>query len=119
MKRAINLWMCLLMALALAGCATSTTLLTGQGILAMGGIFVATADTYNQLLDQGVITDEEYGEWAVFAWQFKQAYPSLVNVYRVYATGEARDLATEQQVVALIGTLHQELMTFMLKTRGR
>ena len=120
MKRAVNPWMCLLMALALAGCATtSATLLTGQGIRAMGQTFVETAEAYNQLLDAKIISEEEYMDWAVFAWKFKQAYPSLVNVYRTYAGDEIGDPDLEYQVIHLLSTINQELMVYLIKTRGR
>jgi len=120
MKRGVNVYLCLLMVLALAGCAsTKTTLLTGQGILAMGQTFEDTANAYNQLHDQGVISDEEYREWAKFARQFQAAYRPLVNVYKTYANDELGDPDLEYQVVRLLSTVNQELMVYLLKTRGR
>jgi len=106
--------------LGFSACATpKTTLITGETILVMGQTFVDTAYAYNQLHDQGIVSDEQYREgWAKFAKQFQATYRPLVNLYKAYATGEAQDKAKEEQIATMLSTLNQELLLYLIKTRG-
>jgi len=100
-----------------AACATpKTTLITGETILVMGQTFVDTADAYNRLHDQGIVSDEEYRDWAKFAKQFQATYRPLVNLYKTYAMGEVK--AKEEQIAMMLSSLNQELLLYLLKTRG-
>jgi len=120
MRRTASYALCIVLAFALAGCTSlKPGLLTGQGILAMGQTFVDTGEAYNQLHDQGIISDEEYREWARFARQFKAAYPPLVNVYKVYAADAIGDPDLEYQVANLLTSINRELLIYMFNTRRR
>jgi len=102
----------------LVACATpKTTLITGETILVMGQTFVDTGNAYNQLHDQGIVSDEEYRDWAKFAKQYQATYRPLVNLYKAYATGEAQDKAKEEQIATMLSSLNQELLLYLLKTR--
>jgi len=84
----------------------------------MGQTFVDTANAYNQLHDQGIVSDEEYRDWAKFAKQYQATYRPLVNLYKAYATGEAQDKAKEEQIATMLSSLNQELILYLIKTRG-
>jgi len=102
-----------------AACATPrTTLITGETILVMGQTFVDTGEAYNTLHDQGIVSDEEYRDWAKFAKQFMATYRPLVNLYKAYATGESQDKSKETQIAMMLSSLNQELLLYLLKTRG-
>jgi len=102
----------------LAACATpKATLVTGETILGMGDTFVQVAEAYNQLHDQGIVTDEEYRDWKKFGLQFQATYRPLVNLYTTYATGEVEDKAKEAQIAAMLSSLNQELVLYLLKAR--
>jgi len=101
----------------LVACATpKATLITGETILVMGQTFVDTGEAYNTLHDQGIVSDEEYRDWAKFAKQFMATYRPLVNLYKTYAMGEVK--AKEEQIAMMLSTLNQELILYLLKTRG-
>jgi len=103
----------------LVACATpKRTLITGETVLVMGQTFLDTANAYNQLHDQGIVSDEEYRDWAKFARQYMATYRPLVNLYKAYAIGEAQDQAKEAQIATLLTTLNQELLLYLLKARG-
>jgi len=103
----------------LVACATpKTTLITGETILVMGQTFIDTASAYNTLHDQGIVSDEEYRDWAKFARQYQATYRPLVNLYKAYATGEAQDKAKEEQIATMLSSLNQELILYLIKARG-
>jgi len=105
--------------LGFVACATpKATLVTGETILGMGDTFVQVAEAYNQLHDQGIVSDEEYRDWAKFARTYKATYRPLVNLYKTYATGEVQDKAKEAQIAAMLSSLNQELLLYLIKTRG-
>ncbi len=118
MIRKINFPIWLVVLAFLTACATpKATLITGETILAMGQTFVDVGNAYNQLHDQGIVSDEEYRDWAKFAKQFQATYRPLVNLYKTYATGEVEDKAKEAQIVAMLTSVNQELLLYLLKTR--
>jgi len=105
--------------LGFVACATPKgTLITGETILGMGQTFIDTAAAYNQLHDQGIISDEDYRDWAKFARQFQATYRPLVNLYKTFATGEAQDKDNADRLSEMLSSLNQELLLFLLKTRG-
>lgn len=117
MRLARQVWISLII-LGFVACATpKATLVTGETILGMGQTFVDVAKAYDQLHDQGIVSDEEYRDWAKFGKQFQPTYRPLVNLYTAYAIGEAQDKAKEAQIVALLTSLNQELVLYLLKTR--
>jgi len=118
MRLARQVWISFII-VGFAACATpKTTLITGETILVMGQTFLDTANAYNQLHDQGIVSDEEYRDWAKFARQYQATYRPLVNLYKAYATGEAQDKTKEAQIATLLSTLNQELLLYLLKARG-
>jgi len=106
----------ILLAFLMACAMPRTTLITGETILVMGQTFVDTGNAYNQLHDQGIVSDEEYRDWAKFAKQFQATYRPLVNLYKTYAMGEVK--AKEEQIAMMLSSLNQELLLYLLKTRG-
>jgi len=108
----------ILLAFLMACAAPKTTLITGETILVMGETFVDTADAYNTLHDQGIVSDEEYRDWAKFARQYQATYRPLVNLYKAYATGESQDKTKEEQIATMLSTLNQELLVYLIKARG-
>jgi len=109
----------IILLMSLVACATPrTTLITGETIFVMGQTFEDTGEAYNQLHDQGIVSDEEYRDWAKFARQYKATYRPLVNLYKAYAIGETQDRAKEEQIATMLSTLNQELLLYLIKTRG-
>jgi len=118
MRLARQVWISFII-LGFAACATpKTTLITGETILVMGQTFLDTANAYNRLHDQGIVSDEEYRDWAKFARQYQATYRPLVNLYKAYATGEAQDKTKEEQIATMLSTLNEELLLYLLKARG-
>jgi len=118
MRLARQVWISFVI-LGFVACATPrTTLITGETILVMGETFIDTGNAYNRLHDQGIVSDEEYRDWAKFAKQFMATYRPLVNLYKAYAIGEAQDKSKEAQIATMLSTLNQELLLYLLKTRG-
>lgn len=104
--------------LGFVACATpKATLVTGETILGMGDTFVQVADAYNQLHDQGIVTDEEYRDWKKFGLQFQATYRPLVNLYSTYATGEVRDQDKADRISEMLTSLNQELILYLIKAR--
>jgi hypothetical protein len=99
----------LALALAVFGCAGvgNTPAVTGELLDAAGRQFVAVGTLYNQLLDQHVITPEQYKPWAAFAKHFKPAFPVAVAAW-----GAARavgDQIAQDNTAAAIAAMTAEL----------
>lgn len=118
MRLARQVWIYFVI-LGFVACATpKSTLITGETIHGMGQTFVDTASAYNQLHTQGIISQEDYDDWKKFGQQFQATYRPLVNLYKTYATGETQDKESADRVVEMLSSLNQELLLFLLKTRG-
>lgn len=105
--------------IGLVACATSkATLITGEGIHSMGQTFVDTASAYNQLHDQGIVSDDDYRDFRKFGLEFQATYRPLVNLYKAYATGEAQDQEKADRIAEMLTKLNQELLAYLLKTRS-
>lgn len=98
----------LLLVLTLTGCASGNAfLVSGATVEVLGTSFVATAKTYNTLLDQKAITAEQYKSWATFATKFKQTYPLVVASWKKAVV--IGDDKAQQTLTAIVTTLVGEL----------
>lgn len=116
MSRLRRVLLALLLGAAVAGCAAlggdRTLLVTGETLDAVGQQFVRTGQLYNRLLDEKLISEEQYREWARFAKRFQVAYPVAVDLWK-----EARvstSVEDERRALEVVLTLKNQLLTFVL-----
>jgi hypothetical protein len=75
----------LLLLLVTAGCATGQYVTSGEVLEALGRTFLDVADKWKAAHARGLVSDEEYRQFAVFAVRFQNAYQAA---YQLWLAGE-------------------------------
>jgi len=101
----------LLVALLIVGCA-NPLLQSGETLEAIGQQFLQTGQLYDGLLDQGLITKDQYKPWATFATHFKFAYPQAVATWR--AAKAANDRESVDKAAEVILALKNQLTILII-----
>lgn len=98
--------------LAGSGCVSGAKALivSGEALNAAGQQFVQVAGLYNDMLDKGVITPEQYRPWKTFGGHFQFAFPKAVQLWT--DARAAHDAEKERQAETLIRSLTTDLAVF-------
>jgi len=116
MKRKLSL--VLVLAFVLAACGGGRQLVvTGETLDSMGKQFVSTAQMYNSLHDQQLISDAEYRVWADFARYFKTVYPATVDMWQEAA--RQPDAEGTQEIIRIIQNMKNRLLEYYLQALAK
>jgi len=80
---------------------------TGAQMNHLGSQFLRVGKLYDTLLDDKIITPEQYRKWATFAGHFKTAYPEAIDLWKdaTESTGRAVPERARAEVLALTKAL--------------
>lgn len=67
----------------------------------LGGQFVRVHDLYNKMLDDKVITPEQYRGWVTFATHFKATYPQIIELWKNATEGSGRAVGEQSRAETL------------------
>lgn len=97
-------------ALALIFSCTSLTpyVVTGESLKSLGAQFVAASALWDQALDTGVITHEQYQAWKDFIPKFQGAYRPAVDLWDT--ARKVNDAVLEKKAADVIAALAVELL---------
>jgi hypothetical protein len=96
------------LALALLSCAgTNPYVASGESLNATGQTFVQTSKLFDRAYDSGLITNAQYGEWAMFGRKFQALYPSAVALWQAAVrVGDAAQIGGARALLTqLVGEL--------------
>lgn len=101
----------LLLAVAVAACTTTSLLVTGETLDALGQQFLETGKVFDALYEQRTITAKDYVAWAEFAKSFKAYYPQAVGLWK--AAKASKDKEGLDQAESIIRHLRTQLLVFV------
>jgi hypothetical protein len=114
-------WM---LALALAACThVDPYVASGESLNAAGQTFVTTSRAFDRAYDAGLITNAQYGTWAVFGRKFQATYPAALALWQAAVhvgdaaqVGGARALVT--QLVSELAVFYAQIQTLVFPADG-